>query len=44
VFEFLFDWNPEMEWNATMSVGYRLDGSIDVEFDGEIFQLTDSIE
>jgi len=44
VFEFLFDGNSEMKRDATMSVGYRLDGSVDVESDGEFFQFSNSIE
>lgn len=32
MFEFLFDGNSEMEGDSTTSVGYRLDGSVDVEF------------
>jgi hypothetical protein len=33
------DGNSEMQRNATMSVGDLLDGSVDGDFDGEIFQL-----
>jgi hypothetical protein len=39
-----FDGNSEMKRNATISVGDLLDGSVDGDFDGEIFQLTNSTD